>query len=409
MDSPFVVDEFLPPRRSLRIAMVSETYPPEVNGVASTVAQLVLGLRERGHEVQLVRPRQDPDGAGTGTHDDVLVSGLPIPRYPHLKMGLPSRRALVKRWSLQRPDVVHIATEGPLGWSALQAATHLKLPVTSDFRTNFQAYSRHYGIGWLHKPIQSYLRKFHNRSACTMVPTAALRDELAAQGFERLAVVARGVDTRRFSPTHRCQSLRSSWGASLSTQVVLHVGRIAPEKNLELLVQGFDAMSARNADLKLVFVGDGPLREQMQRRCSQAHFAGSRSGHDLAAHYASADMFLFPSLTETFGNVTPEAMASGLALLAFRHAAAGQLVYPGVNGLLAPVDEPAEFIRQAAELAANPPAARTIAQRARQSALEWGWERIVAQVEGVFLRAMHEADEASPQRRLRPLASSLSG
>ena len=149
-----LVDDYLPARRSLRVALVTETYPPEVNGVAATFARVVEGLRLRGHELQLVRPRQGADDGvpsdAVVPHDaEVLMRGLPIPRYPQLKMGLPSRRALLRLWSTRRPDVVHIATEGPLGWSALQAATQLKLPVVSDFRTNFHAYSRHYGVGWL--------------------------------------------------------------------------------------------------------------------------------------------------------------------------------------------------------------------------------------------------------------------
>ena len=144
----------------LRLALVTETYPPEVNGVAMTVAQLVDGLRARGHQLQLVRPRQPGDEGGvaasaTDACHEVLLRGLPIPRYPQLKMGLPAGRALVRRWKWQRPDLVHIATEGPLGWSALQAARQLGLPVTSDFRTNFHAYSQHYGIGWLQRPIMA--------------------------------------------------------------------------------------------------------------------------------------------------------------------------------------------------------------------------------------------------------------
>ena len=142
-DTEIVVDHWPAAQRSWRVAMVTETWPPEVNGVALTVSRLVDGLRERNHALQLVRPRQTRSDAaepGNGLHE-VLLRGLPVPRYPHLKMGVPSKRRLVALWTLHRPDVVHIATEGPLGWSALQAAAVLKLPVVSDFRTNFHAYS----------------------------------------------------------------------------------------------------------------------------------------------------------------------------------------------------------------------------------------------------------------------------
>ena len=173
VDTPIVLEDYPASRPSLRVAVVTETWPPEVNGVAVTLAKLVQGLGHRNHDVQLIRPRQPKFDTGIkdSNLEEVLMRGMPIPSYPELKLGLPSKKTLVKTWTLRRPDVVHIATEGPLGWSALQAAKVLKLPVTSDFRTNFQSYSKHYGIGWLRKPIVAYLRKFHNATACTMVPT----------------------------------------------------------------------------------------------------------------------------------------------------------------------------------------------------------------------------------------------
>jgi len=186
-----IVDDIPAARRSLRIAFITETYPPEVNGVAATIARVIEGLRERNHEVQLIRPRQHhaDDGVAGERFHEVLMRGMPIPRYPNLKMGLPSKRALVQLWTARRPDLVHIATEGPLGWSALQAAHRLKLAVSSDFRTNFHAYSRHYGIGWLHKPIMAYLRKFHNLAHCTMVPTEGLKRSLVEYGFRNVIVL----------------------------------------------------------------------------------------------------------------------------------------------------------------------------------------------------------------------------
>lgn len=388
-----VVDDYPPARRSLRIAVVTETYPPEVNGVAATIAQVVAGLRARNHEIQLIRPRQDrhDSALSDGAFHEVLMRGLPIPRYPSLKMGLPSKRMLVQLWSLRRPDLVHIATQGPLGWSALAAAQHLKLPVCSEFRTNFHAYSKHYGVGWLHKPIMAYLRKFHNHTHCTMVPTEALRQSLADYGFRNLLVLARGVDTRLFDPQRRSDELRRAWGAKPDTQVVAHVGRLAPEKNLGLLAQAFDAMRGVNANTMFVLVGDGPERRSLQARWPDAHFAGMRSGEDLAAHYASGDVFLFPSLTETFGNVTPEAMASGLAVLAFEYAAAAQLIRSGDNGMLVRFSDDAAFVQAAVRLARDPLLARALGVGARQTARELGWERIVEQLEAAFVDVMSNA------------------
>jgi glycosyltransferase involved in cell wall biosynthesis len=395
-DNSIMVDSLRPARRSLRVAVVTETYPPEVNGVSATIARVVDGLHDRGHELQLVRPRQDrSDSAGD---DDrllhVLMRGLPIPRYPQLKMGLPSKRALVKLWTTHRPDVVHIVTEGPLGWSALQAATHLKLPVVSDFRTNFHAYSRHYGMAWLRSPIMVYLRKFHNRTACTMVPTEGLRSELAASGFKRLQVVSRGVDTRQFDPSRRSDALRARWGAARNAPVVLCVGRLAAEKNLELLLSAFESIRNVAPGARLVLVGDGPDRAQLAQRCPGAVFAGMRHGEDLAAHYASADIFLFPSVTETFGNVVPEAMASGLAVVGFDYAAAGQLIRHGENGLLVRMEDREAFCDVARGLAEELPRARALGAQARLTACRLDWGRIVDAVEAEYAAAMVVGDVA---------------
>lgn len=380
--------------KRLRIAFVTETYPPEVNGVSMTVARVVEGMRARDHAVQLVRLRQhDGDVAARADgYEEVLMRGLPIPRYPNLKMGLPQTRALLDLWSANRPDLVHIATEGPLGWSALRAARRLGLPVSSDFRTNFHAYAQHYGISLLKRPVLAYLRRFHSRTACTMVPTESLRRELTQQGFRDLSVVARGVDTVRFHPGKRSAELRRQWGVAERDTVAICVGRLAPEKNLTDLVAAFRAMRCIDARTKLVIVGDGPARQQLQTACPDAVLAGSRSGDDLAAHYASADVFLFPSLTETFGNVTPEAMASGLPVLAYGYAAAAQLIQSGENGLLAPYKSSRDFEQLAERLTADPGHARRMGVAARRSAERLDWDTVIGQVEALFARLARGGD-----------------
>ncbi len=379
----------------LRVAVVTETYPPEVNGVALTVRAIVEGLQRRDHDVQLVRPRHhafEVAHIGARFHE-VLLRGLPIPRYSNLRMGVPAKGALLRQWALRRPDVVHIATEGPLGWSALRAAMQLKLPISSDFRTNFHAYSEHYGIGWLRRPIMAYLRKFHNHTHSTMVPTEALRRDLESHGFKNLCVVARGVDTQRFAPEWRSDVLRREWGAGPDDLVVACVGRLAPEKNLGLLIGAFEAIVRTGARAKLVLVGDGPMRAELHARCPGAVFAGQRTGADLAAHYASSDLFLFPSLTETFGNVTIEAMASGLPVLAYGYAAAGQLIRSGTNGLLVPRGDATGLINAAVEVAANAGLRHKLGIAARHSAVEAGWNGVVTRFEGVLANVIREAGQ----------------
>jgi glycosyltransferase involved in cell wall biosynthesis len=381
---PAFVEDAAASSRPLRLAVVTETWPPEVNGVAMSLSRIVSGLRARDHSIQLVRPRQHTDDRAVVATDPeaVLTRGLPIPRYPSLRLGVPQRRTLIRLWSARRPDVVHLATEGPLGWSALQAALHLGLPVSSDFRTNFHAYSGHYGAGWLQRPIAAYLRRFHNRTGLTMVPTESLRRELAAWGYLNLAVVARGVDTARFHPGQRSDALRASWGAaSADDLVVACVGRLAPEKNLATLLDAFDAITRTMPRARLVLVGDGPMRATLQARRPDAVFAGQRGGDDLAAHYASADLFLFPSLTETFGNVTAEAMASGLPVVAFDYAAAAQLIRDGDNGRLVRHADNHAFTALAADLAADAHRRARMGARARESVASLGWADVVGRFE----------------------------
>ena len=385
-------------RTVLRVAFVTETYPPEINGVSLTVARFVEGLHALDHEVQLIRPHQrsavEPKAAAlvTDRFHEVLMRGLPIPRYPDLRMGVPSKRALVRLWSTRRPDVVHIATEGPLGWSALQAAQHLKIPVTSDFRTNFHAYTRHYGLGWLRKPVMGYLRKFHNATLRTLVPTEALRLDLEACGFRHLAVVSRGVDTALFHPGRRSAALRQAWGADDGSLVVMCVGRLAAEKNLDLLVKAWCAIAARGVSSRLVLVGDGPQRQTLAARLPDAVFAGQRRGEDLAAHFASADLFLFPSMTETFGNVVTEAMASALPVVAFDHAAAAVLLCDGDNGWRVPLGDEQAFIEAAVRAAQDPGRRKGIAAAALATAAELGWDCVVRRFEAELL------DVVTPRR-----------
>lgn len=363
---------------SLRIAIVTETFPPEVNGVAMTLGRIVDGLLQRGHAVQVVRPRQAQEKSSesrTGL-DEVLSTGVPVPAYGELRFGLPSKSRLLKLWGENRPDVVHVVTEGPLGWSAVAAARAMQLPVTSSFHTNFQSYSQHYGIGLLQKPIESYLKKLHNRTQATLVPTRAMVADLQSRGYNNVTLMSRGVATDLFHPEKRSRALRATWGAQLDTLVALHVGRLAKEKNIALVIAAFRAVQAQVPAAKLVFVGAGPLRKQVELSCPEAIFVGVRKGEDLAMHYASGDLFLFPSLTETFGNVVPEALASGLAVLSFAHAAAKELITNEVNGVLVNNSEELAFIESAVALAQDPTKMARIRGAAPASVAHVGWDAV---------------------------------
>lgn len=363
---------------SLRVALVTETYPPEVNGVALTLSRLVGGLRERGHDVQLIRPRQGKREApahGPG-FVEILTPGLPIPGYPGLHFGLATRGTLRRLWAQDAPDIVHVATEGPLGAAAIAAARALNLPVSSGYHTNFQAYSRHYRLGWLRGLVARHLRRLHNRTDLTLVPTHHLARQLADDGYRNVDVLARGVDTRLFNPDRRSYALRESWGADADTLVVTYIGRMAPEKNLSLVIETFQAIAGRHPQARLLFVGDGPSLTFLKRGHRQHVFAGMRLGEDLGAHYASADLFLFPSLTETFGNVVPEALASGLGVVAFDYAAAADLIEDGSNGRSVPAGNRHAFIDAALSLADSPGTLAALRARAAASVASLEWEHI---------------------------------
>ena len=369
--------------RPLRVAVITETYPPEINGVANTMRQLVTGLAERGHQVRLIRPHQagDPKPGASDPIGETLVPGLPIPGYRGLRLGLPVFWRLRRLWRDEPPDVAYIATQGPLGRAALRAAEALGVPTVTGFHTQFHQYSRHYGLGFLTGPIEASLRRFHNRSDTTLVPTAELREILMAHGFAKVEVFGRGVDTVLFSPDRRRADLRSAWGCGPTDPVLLYVGRLAAEKNIDLVLASYAAARAAHPRTRCVLVGDGPERRHLAQAHPEVIFTGARVGLDLAEHYASADLFVFPSLTETFGNVVTEAMASGLAVVAFDDAAAHRYIRSGENGLILDRGDRDAFIAAILAATTDVQGSRRLGAEARRTAETLGWPRVIAGLE----------------------------
>jgi glycosyltransferase involved in cell wall biosynthesis len=271
----------------LKIALVTETYAPEINGVAMTLGRLVDGFAQRGHRVTVIRPRQRHESPRYSvTHRlacrQVRLPGVPIPGYSQLRLGLPSARRLKQLWTVCRPDLVHVATEGPLGTCAITVAQRLGLPVTSSFHTNFDQYTRDYRIGWLKPIVSAWLRHVHNRTLRTFVPTHDLLARLEKEGYANLRLLSRGVDTTLFNPARRDPSLRDSWGVGPDELALLHVGRMAAEKNYPLLFRAFDAIKAVQPKARLVLVGDGPMLSAYQKQRPDAVFTGFYTGVNLA-------------------------------------------------------------------------------------------------------------------------------
>lgn len=358
-----------------RVTIVTETYAPEVNGVANTLGHLVRGMERLGTQVQVIRPKQNASDVSSGL--TITLPGLPIPGYDGLNFGLPVAGRISKALKSFRPQAVYVATEGPMGWAAAKTARALGIRVISGFHTNFHQYIEHYRLGWLEKLTYRYLRWFHNGTAGTLVPTASQRDELSRHGFAGVSVMSRGVDSDLFSPLKRNSALRRQWGVSDDDLVLLYVGRIAPEKNLDLALATYEHLRTNDDRVRLVLVGDGPLLDNIRSRHPQVICCGVQRGEALASHYASGDVFLFPSLTDTFGNVVTEAMASGLAVVSFSYAAGLEHIRHGENGMLAPYADERAFINAAATLADSPNQLQLIRQQARRKAEGIGWDKIV--------------------------------
>jgi glycosyltransferase involved in cell wall biosynthesis len=362
----------------MKITLVTETFPPEINGVAMTLGRLVDGLAKLDQCVTVVAPhRPDRIASKDDAFEFVSMPGCSIPRYPELKFGLPANAKFARLWKDNRPDIIHVATEGPLGWSAISAARKAEIPVVSSFHTNFHSYGQHYGYGFLQNMIFRWLRYCHNRCLRTFVPSEDIRTTLLEKGFENVSILSRGVDSTLFGPHQRDPELRQSWGASPSDPVAIYVGRLASEKNLDLVIKAYDRMRTTLPSLRLVLVGDGPARQYLESARRDIHFAGMQEGVNLAAHYASADCFLFGSTTETFGNVVTEAMASGIPVLAYDYAAPAKFIEHQRNGFLAPFGDSTAFLDAALDLARFHHKWNEMGSSARAVMLPHSWSSIV--------------------------------
>ncbi len=374
----------------MRLCIVSETWSPDINGVAHTLSRLSCELNRQGVPVDVIRPRPQVAGNTTRINHELHVSRFALPGYTDVQVGLVRPATLRRFWRTHRPDIIYLATQGPLGWAARQAARRLNIPLVAGWHTNFDHYCKDYGVAWLASTTRRYLRYFHNGCALTLVPTHQQAKALQRQGIRDVHVLSRGLDGERFSPAHRDTQLRQRWGVSEHQPVALYVGRLAAEKNLTLLQESFQAIREVRPDIAQVIVGDGPARAQLEKALPDAHFSGFVGQEALARHYASADLFIFPSLSETWGNVVAEAMASGLAVVAYDHAASAELINSGHNGITVPAGNSAAFQQAAVELCQHPADYARLGRVARLRALEQSWTGIAEQ----FLRYLYQAQEA---------------
>ncbi len=375
----------------MRIALICETFLPDVNGVTTTLCRLLEHLQRTGHEALLFAPQGAPDSyAGVQV---IHLGGMPLPLYPEVKLT-PPQFGLTGQLRRFKPDLVHLVGPAVLGAAVPYVVRNLRVPLLSSYHTDFGAYSRHYGLGFFQDLVNAYLRWIHNRCLVTLCPSTATLRALRSCGFRRLKIWGRGVDIQRFHPQHRSEEWRAAVGAQPGETLLLYVGRIANEKRVDLLPDALHSLP----NTRLVMVGDGPARAELQRRSESlpVHFTGYLKGHDLAVAYASADAFVFPSDTDTFGQVIQEAMASGLPVVGARSGGTLDLVRDGGTGYLFAAGVASDLRAQIRRLAADPASRIAMGVAGRAAAEQRSWPRVMGELMGYYDRVLRRA----PGRRI---------
>ena len=378
----------------LKVCLLTETFPPEVNGVSFTLAKLARGLSRLGAKVKVFRPKRAYKGADDEPWEEIDLPSCPIPNYPQLRFGLPCTNRLRDLWQKDRPDIIYLATEGPAGFSALRIARKLRIPTVSGFHTNFDLYLKHYRISLIQPLVDVYLRWFHNRTSATFAPTDWMIEELQNKGYHNLRMLSRGVDRELFSPKQRSEKLRSNWGVEKEDKVIVSVSRIAAEKNLDLTCSLAEQMIETGKAQAGVIVGDGPELKRLKQKFTKLRFTGCLSKLALAEHYASGDVFLFASVTETFGNVVTEALASGTPVVAYDYAAPSEFITEGVNGYLASMNDEEKLRANLGKILSKSRDELSEFERAaRRSTDKADWNQILEKFQSDLLEILQQVKE----------------
>ncbi|CAN5852676.1 glycosyltransferase family 1 protein [soil metagenome] len=371
-----------PPRP--RIALFTGAYNHIADGVSLTLNRLVRYLETHRYSVRVFAPTvPEPQLRHAGTL--LPAWSIPAPGRPEYRLSLglsPAARRALTRFD---PDLFHIATPDLLGHQALVLARRSNKPVVASYHTHFSSYLSYYGLSGLETPLWWALRRFYSRCDQIYVPTPSMAETLRQHGIrEGLQLWPRGVDTERFTPAKRSLAWRRAHGLADDEPVLLFVSRLVWEKGLETLATVRERLQARGVPHRSVVVGDGPAGAKLRARLGDTVFTGRLEGDELATAYASADLFLFPSDTETFGNVVLEAMASGLAAVCANATGSRDLVTPGVTGYLAAPGDSAAFAEATAALLLDPARRDTFATAALTRAQAYDWDAVLARVAGYY-------------------------
>ncbi|KAB2345137.1 glycosyltransferase family 4 protein [Actinomadura rudentiformis] len=362
---------------AVKVAIVTESFLPQVNGVTNSVCRVLERLEALGHEALVIAPGRGPRSAGATRQGPDCYAGAPVryvrgvalPFYPSFVLGLPTRRVMSALAEFE-PDVVHLASPLVLGTSGAAAARRLDVPSVAVFQTDIAGFARRYGFRGTGSVIWWWLRRLHRRTDRTLAPSTPVLAELEQRGVPRLALWGRGVDRRRFHPDHRSADLRARL-APTGEVLVGYVGRLAAEKRPRMLTRLVGIPGAR-----LVIVGDGPEEERLRRQLPEAVFTGFRTGTELSELIASLDVFVHTGADETFCQAIQEALASGVPVVAPAAGGPLDLVRPGFNGLLYAPDDATEMRAAVNTLVADPVLRRRMAVRAVESVQGRGWAAV---------------------------------
>ena len=369
----------------LRIALFTGNYVHIEDGVSRTLGRLVGHLVDRGHTVMVFGPtlKDPPMDAQPG--DFVAVPSIAAGFRPEYRISLGFPKAYQRRVEAFAPDIVHIATPDFLGHRALTWARERGLPVVSTYHTHFASYLEFYGVGFLTGGLWRLFRRFYNRCDEVYAPTPTMIGALRSHGVTSpIRLWPRGIELDRFSPTFRSDAWRAARGFADHEVVVSFVSRLVKEKGVDVFADAVRAVQAEGRLARVLVVGDGPEREAFERRVPNGVFLGHTSGHELSTAYASSDVFLFPSETETFGNVTLEAQASGLAVIAADAAGSRDLVADGVTGVLCPARDTAAFTDALRSLCDDADARRRLGAAARDAAADYDWRAVLNRMETYY-------------------------
>jgi glycosyltransferase involved in cell wall biosynthesis len=369
----------------VRIAFVTETFLPATDGIVTRLRATIDELSMMGDEMIVIAPKY---GEGPGSYAGTpiyRISSVPFPPYPQIKLAplTPNVGRALRGFD---PDVVHAVNPFVLGTGGIFYAGRLKIPLVASYHTNVTTYARFYGMGIAEKAGRWWTRTLHNKARINLCTSEATREYLVSEGVERVHLWPQGVDSRRFHPSRFSKDWRVRLsGGNPAEKLLLYVGRLAPEKG----IGGLKAALWAIPGLRLAIVGDGPARRDLEREFADTPtvFTGVRKGRDLAAAYASADAFVFPSTTETLGLSMLEALASGLPVLAARTGATGEVVSDGENGILYEPGSPGSLVAAVRKVVSDEELRLSLARNARLSAEKRDWENATRTLRGYYEQA----------------------